>query len=456
MPVATLSKIYEQLHQHLQAGEADDNRPIAKDLTSLTASIAVMNFPSLPVIIAEQKKDEHIAPLFEYLLKDKDPKLLPRGRYERAAPYCRIYKKTIFYRETLGSGEVLTDVVVLPDSLKPAVLRALHDGPYAGHPGPTATVQSVRQQCYWRPSMTKEIKNYIKNCADCRKAKIVHRTHAGSTNRQLFARHHQVLAIDLIGVFVTVGGMRYVCHVTDELTGWNYVMTLPNKEALTVAKAFHQEVILKHGWPEVLLSDNGTEFANKIITALAEEYGFKHIRSSPMQPRGNSFVENRHRHYNAILKVACKKYGMSWPTAIHFANWCLNTRPYKGTTYSPYDLLFASPPPKESEMAFADFQYSHKVSLPAEEFLANARMYQQNARAIVEQAKIDTMIHNRASDPRRYTVSHETGSLVLVKAPIVKKGTTRRLLYQCTGPFEGIGPSSPPNGDGPREKFCDE
>ena len=157
-------------------------------------------------------------------------------------------------------------------------------------------------------------------------------------------QHGESYSIDMIGPFCAVDGLKWVMHVTDDATGWNYVDTLPNKKGSTVAASLHKNVILKHGQPKRLRSDNGTEFVNQIMTALLKDYGVKHVRSSPYHPRGNAFVETRHRHYNAILKICCNKMGMSWPVAVHYANWCLNIRPYGETGISPYELLFAKKP----------------------------------------------------------------------------------------------------------------
>ena len=80
--------------------------------------------------------------------------------------------------------------------------------------------------------------------------------------------------------------------------------------------------------------------------------------------------------------------------------------------------------------------------------MKNARLHMANITSIVEQAKIDTMRSNAAAEAPRYTVKHATGSLVLVKSPVQKKGETRRLLYQYIGPFEVIGPAYKGKTDG--------
>ena len=45
--------------------------------------------------------------------------------------------------------------------------------------------------------------------------------------------------------------------ITDHLTGWPIATAIPDKEATTVANAIYKDLILVHGCPEILLSDNG-------------------------------------------------------------------------------------------------------------------------------------------------------------------------------------------------------
>ena len=48
---------------------------------------------------------------------------------------------------------------------------------------------------------------------------------------------------------------------------------IPDKEAVTVANAVYKHLILQHGAPEILLSDNGKEFCNDTLAYVCEEYG---------------------------------------------------------------------------------------------------------------------------------------------------------------------------------------
>ena len=53
--------------------------------------------------------------------------------------------------------------------------------------------------------------------------------------------------------------------MVDRLTSWPIARAIPDKEATTIAKAVCRDLILQHGAPEILLSDNGKEFSNDTL-----------------------------------------------------------------------------------------------------------------------------------------------------------------------------------------------
>ena len=73
------------------------------------------------------------------------------------------------------------------------------------------------------------------------------------------------VSVDLIVELpVSHSGNKNILVMTDHLTGWPIATAIPDKEATTVANATYKDLILVHGCPEILLSDNGKEFTNDL------------------------------------------------------------------------------------------------------------------------------------------------------------------------------------------------
>jgi hypothetical protein len=60
------------------------------------------------------------------------------------------------------------NIVYVPNSpeLSSAILKKMHNVPYAGHPGYQKTISTVKSQYYW-PGMKREIVEYIAKFLEC-------------------------------------------------------------------------------------------------------------------------------------------------------------------------------------------------------------------------------------------------------------------------------------------------
>ncbi|KAL9965899.1 hypothetical protein ACROYT_G029757 [Oculina patagonica] len=60
----------------------------------------------------------------------------------------------------------------------------------------------------------------------------------------------------------------------------------------------------RHGIPEVLITDNGSQFASSAFTAFAREWQFEHRTSSPRYPQSNGRAENAVKTCKNLMKKA--------------------------------------------------------------------------------------------------------------------------------------------------------
>lgn len=438
IPVNTIRKLYEKLLVVL-----DSSLPANMKLDASTSEQYVLGYivanimPTGTQISEEQKKDKDIAPIIKYLEQGKQEDHMPvNGPYARHLPYMRLQNGILFYREELGD-ELMTDAIVLPLSLKSQVLRALHDSEHCGHPGEKATKLAIRERVFWK-KMGREITSYVKNCPICRRAKAHKRKNAGAMQSQLFYQPMERVGIDLCGPFIkSSSGNTFFFHMVDMYTAFNVVVPIPNKEASTVAKAFHQHVILKHGAPQQVLSDRGSEFLNKIFKSLSEQCGIHHLKTTPYRPTGNAATERGHKFFNGILKIARNSYGQDWDDAIQYACMVLNSKPISGTSVSPFELLFGFKPRTPADAMLQVGHPQDKSELSKDEYVKQLSVRWTNMEKVVTNARKQQMRRNHHQNAQlKYEYKYKEGDLVLVYRPNIKKGVTRKLLYQAAGPYE--------------------
>ena len=460
-PVATVSAFFSAILPALHKITAQANSPLGhKDMSTtarVAANLVAFHFPTVEKIKEEQAKEDDISTMIAYLSLDNNVRVKtkkPSSKYLRDLPFLRLRGGLLFYRHELGDGQILTDSVVMPMALKEQVLKALHDSPFYGHPGRRATINEVKAKCYWAPHMGKDIAAYVKRCLACARAKAFRRNFAGTPKRQLFWQRDDCHCWDFVGPFVSVDGFTYIAHGTNACTGFNYGCAVKNKETITCAEAMH-ETFMRSGWPKKVITDNGKEFVSKLQDELREQLGYQGVRCCPLSPKGNSFVEGRHRTINAMLKIIVKYYGRNWVKGLPYLFWALNIRPYKEGEKCSYECEYGYVPPSAADLQYDPDLDGHgipkklKSRMSPEEWIRTTRANIENAITVVNKVKEMTMVDNiKRENARFYNETHDEGDLVFVHRPICKKGKTSRLLFQNIGPFQVVGPACPANVNG--------
>ena len=152
--------------------------------------------------------------------------------------------------------------------------------------------------------------------------------------------------MDLIGEFhqPSPKGNRYALTVICMFTGYTFCIPLPDKKAETVLKAYMDHVYCKHGGSLKILSDNGTEFKNKLMEEVSKELGVEYkVYSPPYRPQSNGRIESFHY----FLKACIAKHitpQLEWDDVVPLACAAYNFFPNKHSRESPFVLMYGRDP----------------------------------------------------------------------------------------------------------------
>ena len=110
--------------------------------------------------------------------------------------------------------------------------------------------------------------------------------------------------MDLIGPFspLSEDWNRYVLTVLDSYSRYVQVVPLENKMADTVAEALVFKVLLEHGVPKVLYSNQGTEFKNQLMRRIATYFGTTQKFTLTKSPHSNN-VERLHQTLGNLVRM---------------------------------------------------------------------------------------------------------------------------------------------------------
>ncbi|XP_053686250.1 uncharacterized protein K02A2.6-like [Sabethes cyaneus] len=176
----------------------------------------------------------------------------------------------IFYGERL----------VIPSKFRDNVLHSLH----RGHPGIDRMRSVARNYVYW-PGIDEDVANFVRSCTNCsRAAKTNIKTNLESwpIPTHPWQRVHADFAGPVDGQFFLI--------VVDSFSKWPEVV--PSKRITTAATlAMFREIFARHGMPETLVTDNGTQFTSAEFAAYCETNGILHLKTPAYHPQSNGLAE---------------------------------------------------------------------------------------------------------------------------------------------------------------------
>ena len=154
------------------------------------------------------------------------------------------------------------------------------------------------------------------------------------------------ISMDLIGEFhpPSSHGNKYALTVICMLSGWTWCIPIPDKTTSVVVQAYLKHVHHVFGPSRKILSDNGTEFSNKLFQVVAKELGVEHkIYSPPYRPQSIGRIGGFH----AFLKTCLAKHvsaNIEWDEVCTLATAAYNFLPNEHSKESPFFIMFGRDP----------------------------------------------------------------------------------------------------------------
>ena len=173
---------------------------------------------------------------------------------------------------------LFNDRIFIPRALRMDTLERLHES----HLG-TTKCRALAQNSVWWPSISSEIESMIKKCLIC--AKLRPDVREPLLPSSFPNRPWSRVAADLF----YLKGKTYLA-VTDYYSRWPEIRILEELSSTNVITKL-KSIVATHGIPDVIVSDNGPQFASTQFQNFAKNYGFTHITSSPRYPQSNGMIE---------------------------------------------------------------------------------------------------------------------------------------------------------------------
>ena len=310
---------------------AGTNTEIFKNDPELQNSLQCIENPITPQKLQRlQQQDTNIE-----ILKCK----LRNNRLDKE--YYSLDENELLTRKVIDGGHEFC-AIYLPSVLIFQVLRTAHDD--LGHDGFPGTYAAIKRVFFWK-GMKEDIRKHCKTCAMCQLHKLENVKFKGKIFKPSL-QPKDFICMDLIGEFhpPTSHGHYYVLTAVCMLTGFTWCVPLKTKTAEEVAKAYMDHIYCNFGGSIKILTDNGTEFKNKLFKEVVSKLGTEFsIHSPPYRPQSNGKIEGFHR----FLKTCIGKhinYGLEWDELTPMATACYNFFPNCSARESAFVIMFGRDP----------------------------------------------------------------------------------------------------------------
>lgn len=187
---------------------------------------------------------------------------------------------------------MFADRLVIPKVYQRRILHQLH----RGHPGVQRMKSVARSYVYW-PNIDNHITDFVRSCGKCASvAKSPVKTTLSSwpLTTKPMERIHLDIAGPCFGSFFVV--------IVDSFSKWPEIIQTPSTTSSKMIEIL-AAMFSRYGDPELVVTDNGSQFVSDQFEDFLKKRGILHLTSSPYHPQSNGQAER----FVDTLKRAIKK-----------------------------------------------------------------------------------------------------------------------------------------------------
>lgn len=321
--------------------------------------------------------------------------------------------------------------IYIPDTpIRLEILKERHDSPAAGHFGTHKTLELVSRDFWW-PGWRKFVKEYVKSCDVCNRAKTSrHQPHGLLHPLPVPNGPWKSISMDFITDLPTSNSHDTILVMVDRFTKMaHFAACNKSISAEETAELVLQHVVRLHGLPDDIVTDRGPQFTSKFWSRLFELFGTRVKLSTAFHPQTDGQTERVNQVLEQYLRCYVNYQQDNWSTCLLMAEFAYNNSEHASTKQTPFHANYGYHPrlivnaPQEP------------INPAAENYLEALRQSQQVVSEELKKAQED---YKRFADrKRKEQPAFRIGDLVWLARKNIR--TTRpsdKLDYKKIGPFK--------------------
>ncbi|XP_071928199.1 uncharacterized protein [Coffea arabica] len=320
------------------------------------------------------------------------------------------------------------------------VLQEIHEGLCGAHVGHRMLAKKALLLGYFWPSVRQDAQNLVLGCHCCQVHASEYHQPANFMVPITSPWPFEQWGTDIIGPFPrAVGGRTFLVTAVDYFTKWVEAEPLRTITGLAIQKFFWKCIVCRFGIPQVIISDNGRQFAENPFKTWCTNLGIKQHFTSVGHPQANGQAENFNRTLLHGLKTRLHQAGTFWVEELPSVLWSYRTTPRSATQETPFSLT-----------------YGAEAVIPAEILTPSPRLAAYAAEVNDEERQLDLDLVDERRDlasariaSYKSTVAHyynarvrhrrfQPGDLVLRKNSVSRAEPQGKLCPKWEGPYRVV------------------
>ncbi|KAE9343832.1 hypothetical protein PR003_g8764 [Phytophthora rubi] len=171
-----------------------------------------------------------------------------------------------------------------------------------------------------------------------------------------------LLVVDAVGPLPeTERGNKYILVFVDYFTRWAEAFAVAALDSITFLDAMVNGVVVRHGVPSRLVSDNGRNFTSEVAKAFYQTLGIRKLFGAVYHPQTQGLVERFNGTLIGMLRMHVDEVQTDWDVYLPRVLFAYRSAYHKALGDSPFFSPYARDPVLPLDVAFLTLERSGRA-----------------------------------------------------------------------------------------------